>query len=182
MADTTRSIGAALDKNPCAPSAAAWRITAGSSRPETIPTGTLGLIARSKARPEKPCTSGSIRSSTIKSGLTAASSISAGRTAKLSPAAANRARRDTEALARTIGTPGEQNGQVYKITIGRSDFTMKEMGATINARMGLNTWAAFYGNDADAVVAGDQEQARALAEELRALQAGPAAPPLRQVR
>src|SRR5207247_2125350 len=41
------------------------------------------------------------------------------------------------------------------ITIGRSDFTMKEMGATINARMGLNTWAAFYGNDADAVVAGD---------------------------
>jgi hypothetical protein len=29
------------------------------------------------------------------------------------------------------------------------------MGATINARMGLNTWAAFYGSDADAVVAGD---------------------------
>jgi hypothetical protein len=62
---------------------------------------------------------------------------------------------DTEALARTIGTPGEQNGSVYKITIGRSDVTMKEMGATINARMGLNTWAAFYGNDQDAVVAGD---------------------------
>jgi hypothetical protein len=62
---------------------------------------------------------------------------------------------DTEALARIIGTPGEQNGAVYKITIGRSDFTMKEMGATINARMGLNTWAAFYGNDQDAVVAGD---------------------------
>ncbi len=62
---------------------------------------------------------------------------------------------DTDALAKTIGTPGEQNGAVYKITIGRSDFTMKEMGATINARMGLNTWAAFYGNDTDAVVAGD---------------------------
>ena len=62
---------------------------------------------------------------------------------------------DTEAIARTIGTPGEQNGAVYKITIGRSDFAMKEMGATINARMGLNTWAAFYGNDSDAVVAGD---------------------------
>jgi len=39
--------------------------------------------------------------------------------------------------------------------MGRSDFTMKEMGAVINARMGLNTWAAFYGSDADAVVAGD---------------------------
>src|SRR5262245_45052972 len=62
---------------------------------------------------------------------------------------------DTDALAKTIGTAGEQNGAVYKITIGRSDFTVKEMGATINARMGLNTWAAFYGNDQDAVVAGD---------------------------
>lgn len=62
---------------------------------------------------------------------------------------------DGGALARIIGTPGEQNGAVYKITIGRSDFEMKEMGATINARMGLNTWAAFYGSDADAVVAGD---------------------------
>jgi Domain of Unknown Function (DUF1259) len=29
------------------------------------------------------------------------------------------------------------------------------MGATINARMGLNTWAAFYGGDTEAVVAGD---------------------------
>ena len=64
-------------------------------------------------------------------------------------------RLDTEALARTIGSPGEQTGAVYKITIGRPDFTMKEMGAVINARMGLNTWAAFYGSDADAVVAGD---------------------------
>jgi hypothetical protein len=62
---------------------------------------------------------------------------------------------DVAALARIIGTPGEQNGAVYKITIGRGDVTMKDMGATINARMGLNTWAAFYGNDQDAVVAGD---------------------------
>ena len=29
------------------------------------------------------------------------------------------------------------------------------MGAPINARMGLNTWAAFYGSDANAEVAGD---------------------------
>ena len=62
---------------------------------------------------------------------------------------------DTAALARIVGTPGEQNGTVYKITIARRDFTLKEMGATINARMGLNTWAAFYGNNQDAVVAGD---------------------------
>ncbi len=32
---------------------------------------------------------------------------------------------------------------------------MREHGARINARMGLNTWAAFTGTDADAMVAGD---------------------------
>jgi hypothetical protein len=62
---------------------------------------------------------------------------------------------DTAKLAAIIGTAGEQNGQVYKITIGRPDLKVQEMGATINARMGLNTWAAFYGSDAAAVVAGD---------------------------
>lgn len=62
---------------------------------------------------------------------------------------------DTAKLASIIGTPGEQNGQVYKITIGRPDINLKEMGAAINARMGLNTWAAFFGTDASAVVAGD---------------------------
>jgi hypothetical protein len=58
-------------------------------------------------------------------------------------------------LAKIIGHDGEQNGPVYKITIGRPDINMVEHGARINARMGLNTWAAFAGTDADAVVAGD---------------------------
>src|SRR5689334_11738046 len=62
---------------------------------------------------------------------------------------------DTAQLAKTIGHEGEQNGQVYKITIGRDDLGLKEMGAVINARMGLNTWAAFYGSDTEDVVAGD---------------------------
>jgi len=62
---------------------------------------------------------------------------------------------DSAQVSKVIGHPGEQNGQVYKITIGRDDLNLKEMGASINARMGLNTWAAFYGSDADAVVAGD---------------------------
>jgi hypothetical protein len=35
------------------------------------------------------------------------------------------------------------------------DLAVKEMGAVINARMGLNTWAAFYGTDENAEVAGD---------------------------
>jgi hypothetical protein len=62
---------------------------------------------------------------------------------------------DTAALARIVGAQGEQNGAVYKITIGRSDLKVTEMGATINARMGLNTWAAFVGTNANAAIAGD---------------------------
>lgn len=62
---------------------------------------------------------------------------------------------DGAALAKIIGTPGEQTGPVYKITIGRPDIDLREHGAPINARMGLNTWAAFAGTDADAMVAGD---------------------------
>jgi hypothetical protein len=62
---------------------------------------------------------------------------------------------DTAKLAQIIGHQGEQSGQVYKITVGRDDLNVKDMGATINARMGLNTWAAFYGADANAEIAGD---------------------------
>jgi hypothetical protein len=61
----------------------------------------------------------------------------------------------TDALAQIVGHPGEQTGPVYKITIGRPDIDVREHGAAINARMGLNTWAAFTGGDADAMVAGD---------------------------
>jgi hypothetical protein len=35
------------------------------------------------------------------------------------------------------------------------DFHRTGMGASINARMGLNTWAAFVGTDAKAAIAGD---------------------------
>ena len=62
---------------------------------------------------------------------------------------------DGATLAKIVGTPGEQTGPVYKITIGRPDIDLREHGAPINARMGLNTWAAFAGTDADAMVAGD---------------------------
>ena len=62
---------------------------------------------------------------------------------------------DTAHIAKIVGHPGEQTGPVYKITIGRDDLDVKEMGATINARMGLNTWAAFVGTNQDAAVAGD---------------------------
>lgn len=62
---------------------------------------------------------------------------------------------NTEKLDRIIGHKGEANGPVYKVTIGRSDVALQEMGAIINSRMGLNTWAAFVGTDDNAAVAGD---------------------------
>src|SRR5207302_404039 len=58
-------------------------------------------------------------------------------------------------LAQIVGTQGESNGAVYKITIGRDDLKLTEMGAPINARMGLNTWAAFVGTNDNAAIAGD---------------------------
>ena len=62
---------------------------------------------------------------------------------------------DTTKIAKIVGHEGEQNGAVYKITVGRDDLKLREMGALIDARMGLNTWASFVGNDQTAAVAGD---------------------------
>ena len=61
----------------------------------------------------------------------------------------------TAKLVEIVGTPGEQTGAVYKFTLGRNDVKVTEMGAAINARMGLNTWAAFMGTDEKAAIAGD---------------------------
>jgi hypothetical protein len=76
-------------------------------------------------------------------------------TGQASNAAPKQATLDTDQIAKIVGHAGEQTGAVYKITIGRDDLDVKEMGATINARMGLNTWAAFVGTNDDAAVAGD---------------------------
>ena len=62
---------------------------------------------------------------------------------------------DGTKLAKIVGHDGEQTGAVYKITVARDDLAMKEHGATISARMGLNTWAAFVGTQEDAAIAGD---------------------------
>jgi hypothetical protein len=59
------------------------------------------------------------------------------------------------ALDKIVGVAGEKLGAVYKFTLGRDDLNLKEHGASINARMGLNSWAAFAGNESDAQIAGD---------------------------
>ncbi len=62
---------------------------------------------------------------------------------------------DAPKLNSIIGHTGGMDGPVYKVVIGRSDLAVKEMGATINARMGLNSWAAIVGSDEQAAIAGD---------------------------
>jgi len=62
---------------------------------------------------------------------------------------------DTAKIAQIAGHQGETNGAVYKITVGRDDLKLMEMGAPITSRMGLNTWAAFIGTNDNAAIAGD---------------------------
>jgi hypothetical protein len=81
--------------------------------------------------------------------------IGQGASRPAAPASAPATTIDTAKLAQIVGTQGEQTGAVYKITIGRDDLKLTEMGAPINARMGLNTWAAFVGTNENAAVAGD---------------------------
>jgi hypothetical protein len=71
------------------------------------------------------------------------------------PASTGGSALDTAKLAKLAGHEGEQSGAGYKIAVGRDDLGMKEHGAMINARMGLNTWAAFVGTQEDAAIAGD---------------------------
>src|SRR2546423_1497306 len=79
---------------------------------------------------------------------------------------------ETAKVAKIVGHDGEQNGAVYKITVGRDDLKLKEMGAAINSRMGLNTWAAFFGSDANAEIAGDVAMlSREVTPVLKALRA-----------
>ena len=69
--------------------------------------------------------------------------------------ATSAAKIDTAKIAQIVGKQGEKTGDVYKITIGRDDQKLTDMGAPINARMGLNTWAAFVGTNENAAIAGD---------------------------
>ena len=75
--------------------------------------------------------------------------------ANLAVPAGSTGKLDTAKIAQIVGTQGELSGDVYKITIGRDDLKITEMGAPINARMGLNTWAAFVGTNDEAAIAGD---------------------------
>jgi hypothetical protein len=91
----------------------------------------------------------------LKPALALIGKSTSGSTSSPAPASAPQNALNTARLVEIVGTQGEQNGAVYKFTLGRTDVKVVEMGATINARMGLNTWAAFTGTDEKAAVAGD---------------------------
>jgi hypothetical protein len=59
---------------------------------------------------------------------------------------------DPKAIEDVLGVQGQLANGVYKVTIGR---TTKMDGHEVGNTMGVNTWAAFAGSDAKAVVDGD---------------------------
>lgn len=59
---------------------------------------------------------------------------------------------DPKEIENIVGTKGELNNGVYKITIGR---LTKMDGHEVGNTMGVNTWAAFIGGHDEAVVDGD---------------------------
>jgi Domain of Unknown Function (DUF1259) len=58
----------------------------------------------------------------------------------------------TEAIEEILGARGELADGVFKVTIPK---TTRMHGETLGAAMGVNTWAAFAGDDRQAVVDGD---------------------------
>jgi hypothetical protein len=76
---------------------------------------------------------------------------------------------DPKNIERIIGAKGQMANGVYKITIGRST---KMNGHEVGNAMGINTWAAFVGNDQQAVVDGDfvmlEKELQAVLKALRA--------------
>jgi hypothetical protein len=59
---------------------------------------------------------------------------------------------DPKAIETIFGSPVEKNGEVYKVTLGRST---KMHDHEAGKAMGVNTWAAFAGSDQKAIVDGD---------------------------
>ncbi|WP_324671458.1 DUF1259 domain-containing protein [Hymenobacter sp. GOD-10R] len=89
------------------------------------------------------------------SGTSAAQS---GNTATPAPGSASQLGRelfDLAVLDQIVKYQGVVNGPTYKYTIGRDDLRVTMMGTDMTAAIGLNSWAAFAGKQADAHIAGD---------------------------
>ena len=62
---------------------------------------------------------------------------------------------DVAAIDRAIGKPGQVIGDVYKISLPRTDLKVTVAGVLVKAGFALGSWAAFKSAGSDAVVHGD---------------------------
>jgi uncharacterized protein DUF1259 len=62
---------------------------------------------------------------------------------------------DTSAIAQAFGVQGQMQGDVYKVTLPRSDLSVTVGGVKIRAGLALGSWAAFRRAGTDAVAHGD---------------------------
>jgi Domain of Unknown Function (DUF1259) len=62
---------------------------------------------------------------------------------------------DPKAIEDVLGVKGQLANGVYKVTIGRTTKMEQMDGHEVGNTMGVNTWAAFAGSDAKAIVDGD---------------------------
>ncbi|GAC1372244.1 MAG: DUF1259 domain-containing protein [Hymenobacter sp.] len=79
---------------------------------------------------------------------------------------------DLAALDGVVKYKGVVNGPTYKYTVGRDDLQSLMMGTEMTAAIGLNSWAAFAGQQSDAHIAGDiamlEHEVNAVIKALRA--------------
>ena len=77
---------------------------------------------------------------------------------------------DPKRIDAVLGRSGEMSKGVYKVTIGRE---VRMAGHSMGNAMGVNTWAAFAGNDERAIVDGDFAMLEGeLQDVLKALRSG----------
>jgi hypothetical protein len=78
---------------------------------------------------------------------------------------------DVAKLASILGHEGRLSKGIYKVTVGRPQVRLTEMGVPVDSEMGFNSWAAFQGTMDKAAVAGDfamlAEEVNPIVRELR---------------
>jgi hypothetical protein len=62
---------------------------------------------------------------------------------------------DTAKIDQTMGRSGQKTGDVYRLSLPRTDLHVSIAGVEIKPGLALGSWAAFAGNDNDAMVMGD---------------------------
>jgi hypothetical protein len=67
---------------------------------------------------------------------------------------------DTAKIDEAMGRSGQKTGDVYRLGFPRTDLHVSIAGVDIKPGLALGSWAAFAGNDNDAMVMGDLSSQR----------------------